>query len=55
MSNILSIRLYVSDFIRNNLKYNNIPNIQRKYNRMVIPIVKWRHSNNNTYHQKWWL
>ena len=31
---------------KNNLKYN-ISNIQWKYNRMVIPSVKWVHSNNN--------
>ncbi|KAG4084291.1 hypothetical protein H8356DRAFT_1325548 [Neocallimastix lanati (nom. inval.)] len=45
---LLSQRQYVSDFIQNNLKYNNIPNIQRKYNRMVIPIMKWRHCNSNS-------
>ncbi|KAG4088719.1 hypothetical protein H8356DRAFT_1361687 [Neocallimastix lanati (nom. inval.)] len=40
-------RLYVKDPIQNNLKYN-IPNIQGKYNRMVIPSVKWEHPNNHS-------
>ena len=31
---------------KNNQKYN-IPNIQGKYNRMVTPILKLVHSNNN--------
>ncbi|KAG4083787.1 hypothetical protein H8356DRAFT_1344370 [Neocallimastix lanati (nom. inval.)] len=33
-------RLYVRDLIQNNLKYN-IPNIQKKYNRMIITRLKW--------------
>ncbi|KAG4107719.1 hypothetical protein H8356DRAFT_1333237 [Neocallimastix lanati (nom. inval.)] len=32
---------YIGDPIQNNLKYN-IPNILGKYNRMVIPSMKWK-------------
>ena len=38
-------RRHIRDLIQNNLKHN-ILNIQGKYNRMVIPSVKWIHSNN---------
>ncbi|KAL6621025.1 ankyrin repeat-containing domain protein [Neocallimastix sp. 'constans'] len=38
--------LYARNFIQNNLEYNR-PNIHWKYNRMVIPGVKWIHFNNN--------
>jgi len=38
--------IYISDFIQNNLKHN-IPNIQCKYNRIIIPRMKWIHSINS--------
>ncbi|KAG4086711.1 hypothetical protein H8356DRAFT_1359791 [Neocallimastix lanati (nom. inval.)] len=41
---IEKLKKRVRDPIQNNLKYN-IPNIQGKYNKMVIPGV---HSNNNS-------